>query len=94
MYLKSTVLTVHFKRSGNGRNRGNTVMNSQRTGVEHGMPAGLVGRLLAEEDGVTAIEYGLLAALIVVAAIGALTATGGSLEAMYTFWSGAVVAAL
>jgi pilus assembly protein Flp/PilA len=49
---------------------------------------------LADESGVTAIEYGLLAALIAVAAIGGISATGASLEALYTTWSSAVVAAL
>jgi pilus assembly protein Flp/PilA len=35
------------------------------------------------EDGATAIEYGLIAALVSVAAIGALTAMGGSLSTMF-----------
>jgi pilus assembly protein Flp/PilA len=69
-------------------------MNDQRLSVEHGTAPSLVLRLLTEEDGVTAIEYGLMAALIVVTIIGALTATGNSLELMFTFWSGVVVAAL
>ncbi len=38
---------------------------------------------LNNEDGATAIEYGLIAALVSVAAIGALTAMGDSLEAMF-----------
>ena len=49
---------------------------------------------LAGESGVTAIEYGLLSALIAVAIIGAVSATGTALGAMYTAWSAAVVAAL
>ena len=48
----------------------------------------------ADECGVTAIEYGLLAALIAVAIVGAVSATGTSLGAVYTDWSTAVVAAL
>ncbi len=36
-----------------------------------------------DESGATAIEYGLIAALVSVAAIGALTAMGGSLETMF-----------
>ena len=36
-----------------------------------------------EDSGTTSIEYGLIAALVSVAAIGALTATGGSLNTMY-----------
>ena len=49
---------------------------------------------LAEESGVTAIEYSLLAALITVTIIGAARATGTSLTAVYNYWSAAVVAAL
>ena len=37
-----------------------------------------------DESGATAIEYGLIAALVSVAAIGALTAMGGSLNTMFT----------
>ncbi len=38
---------------------------------------------LNDEDGATAIEYGLIAALVSVAAIGALTAMGNSLSTMF-----------
>jgi pilus assembly protein Flp/PilA len=51
-------------------------------------------KLVAEEQGVTAIEYGLLAALISVVCIAAFKFTGTSLSAMYTMWSSAVIAAL
>jgi len=51
-------------------------------------------RGLAADSGVTAIEYGLLAALIAVAIIGAVSATGTSLTALYDYWSAAVIAAL
>lgn len=37
-----------------------------------------------EEDGATAIEYGLIAGLIAVAVIGALTALGTDLTTMFT----------
>jgi pilus assembly protein Flp/PilA len=40
-------------------------------------------RLLKDESGATMIEYGLIAALISVAAITALTAMGGSLKTMF-----------
>ena len=50
--------------------------------------------LLKDESGATAIEYGLIAALVSVAAIGALTAMGGSLTTMFTSVSGALDAAL
>jgi pilus assembly protein Flp/PilA len=46
------------------------------------------------EQGVTAIEYGLLAALIVVTCIGAFSATGTSLTEIYDFWTQTVIAAL
>lgn len=38
---------------------------------------------LRDESGATAIEYGLIAALVSVAAIGALTAMGNSLQTMF-----------
>jgi pilus assembly protein Flp/PilA len=40
--------------------------------------------LLKEENGATAIEYGLIAALIAVVAVTALTAVGGSLTSVFT----------
>lgn len=49
---------------------------------------------LADESGVTAIEYGLLSALIAVTVIGAVSATGTSLLTLYDSWSAAVIAAL
>jgi pilus assembly protein Flp/PilA len=49
---------------------------------------------VADDQAVTAIEYGLLAALIVVIAIVGINATGTSLSALYTLWTGAVIAAL
>jgi pilus assembly protein Flp/PilA len=39
--------------------------------------------LLKDEDGATAIEYGLIAALISVAAIGAMTALGTQLSTLF-----------
>ena len=44
----------------------------------------IIKKLHKDESGATAIEYGLIAALVSVAAIGALTAMGGSLDAMFT----------
>lgn len=43
-----------------------------------------------DEVGATAIEYGLIAALVSVAAIGALTAMGGSLRTMFNSVSSAL----
>ena len=42
-----------------------------------------VTKVLKDESGATAIEYGLIAALVSVAAIAALTAMGSSLETMF-----------
>ena len=42
--------------------------------------AKIFNKLFKNEKGATAIEYGLIAALIAVAAIGALSAVGGSLK--------------
>jgi two-component system, NarL family, nitrate/nitrite response regulator NarL len=50
--------------------------------------------LWRDDDGVAAIEYGLLAALIAVVCIAAFNTTGASLHAVWDYWSAAVVAAL
>lgn len=47
------------------------------------MTTKLFKELLADESGAVAIEYGLLAALVSVAAIGALTAMGSSLQDIF-----------
>ncbi|BCF98020.1 fimbrial protein [Paraburkholderia sp. PGU19] len=44
----------------------------------------LIRAFACEEDGVTAIEYGLLAALIAVAIIGGATLVGTNLNTMFT----------
>ena len=41
-------------------------------------------KMIKNEDGATAIEYGLIAALIAVAAIGAMTGIGSSLNSTFT----------
>ncbi|HEX4294256.1 MAG TPA: Flp family type IVb pilin [Rhizomicrobium sp.] len=43
-----------------------------------------IARFFANEDGATAIEYGLIAALIAVVVIGAVTAVGTQLSATFT----------
>ena len=48
----------------------------------------LFKNLIANEDGATAIEYGLIAALIAVAAITAMGALGNSLSNTFTMVSG------
>ena len=45
---------------------------------------------VADESGATAIEYGLIAALVSIAAIGALTAVGSQLDTTFTAISGAL----
>lgn len=42
-----------------------------------------VRRFIKNDSGATAIEYGLIAALISIAAIGAMTAMGESLDTMF-----------
>jgi pilus assembly protein Flp/PilA len=43
----------------------------------------MIKRFLMEEDGVTAIEYGLIAGLIAVVIIGVLISVGGSLNSIF-----------
>jgi pilus assembly protein Flp/PilA len=42
-----------------------------------------IKNFLSDESGATAIEYGLIAALVSVAAITALTSLGGSLKSIF-----------
>lgn len=51
-------------------------------------------RLMKDESGVTMIEYGLIAALVSVVAILALTSMGTSLTAMFNFVSNALTQAV
>ncbi len=53
-----------------------------------------LNRFIEDQSGATAIEYGLIAALVSVAAITALTALGGSLDVMFTTVSAALTAAV
>jgi pilus assembly protein Flp/PilA len=50
----------------------------------------LFARFVRDESGATAIEYGLIAALIAVVIIGAVTAVGTSLKTTFTSVSTAV----
>ena len=54
----------------------------------------ILKKIRKDESGATAIEYGLIAALVSVAAIGALTAMGNSLNQMFTTVSTALSAAV
>ncbi len=47
-------------------------------------------KLIRNEDGATAIEYGLLAALIAVAIIGTVTTIGTNLNTTFTTVSGSL----
>lgn len=47
-------------------------------------------RFMREEEGVTAIEYGLIAFLIAVVIIGAVTAVGLDLQAVFNAISAAI----
>ncbi len=52
----------------------------------------ILKKIRKDESGATAIEYGLIAALVSVAAIRVLTAMGGSLQTMFMTVSGAIAA--
>ncbi len=51
-------------------------------------------RFMRDEDGVTAIEYGLIAALIAVVIIASVQAVGTNLSAVFTYISDKLSAAL
>jgi pilus assembly protein Flp/PilA len=57
------------------------------------MKLNTLDKIFKDESGATAIEYGLIAALVSVAAITALQALGGSLDDMFTTVSDALDAA-
>jgi pilus assembly protein Flp/PilA len=42
-----------------------------------------IKKFIADDSGVTAIEYGLIAALVAVAAVSAFTALGGKLSSVF-----------
>ncbi|MBK5091586.1 Flp family type IVb pilin [Paraburkholderia domus] len=49
-----------------------------------GIDAARIKRFVSDEQGVTAIEYGLIASLIAVVIIGAVTLVGTDLNAVFT----------
>jgi pilus assembly protein Flp/PilA len=57
-------------------------------GLVEGKGSRIVRRLTEDRRGVTAIEYGLIAALIAIAAIGAMTALGTSLSDTFSLVAG------
>jgi pilus assembly protein Flp/PilA len=50
----------------------------------------LIARMLKDESGATAIEYGLIAALICVAIVGGLANLGANMDTTYTKISSAM----
>jgi len=54
----------------------------------------ILKKIRKDESGATAIEYGLIAALVSVAAIGALTAMGTSLNTMFQMVSNELLKAV
>ncbi len=50
----------------------------------------LFARFIRDDSGATAIEYGLIAALISVVIIGAVSAVGGNLQTTFTSISNAL----
>ncbi len=53
-----------------------------------------IGQLAQSDEGVTAIEYGLIAALIAVAIIISVTLVGSQLAAVFTSIAGSLSAAI
>ena len=64
-------------------------MNRTKTGVAHAMKT-LVRRFSGDESGATAIEYGLIVALIFLAILGAVTSYTESASDMYSDISSAL----
>ncbi len=54
----------------------------------------LISRFVKDDGGATAIEYGLICALVSVAAIAALAAMGQSLESLFNLVSSALTSAV
>ena len=73
-------------------NRGGVAVRGDQL-KEVAMRIDILKKIGKDESGATAIEYGLIAALVSVAAIGALTAMGTSLNAMFTTVSGVLAGA-
>ena len=72
------VFTPNHVQDGSGR-LASWALSKQR---EFGMKT--LFKFLNDESGATAIEYGLIAALIAVGIIGVLTAVGGELQTTFT----------
>lgn len=61
-------------------------LSPEQTGTqtEEVIMKNLFSRFISNESGATAIEYGLIAALISVVLVGVLTALGGDIQATFT----------
>lgn len=57
-----------------------------------GGPISAMGELARDGRGATAIEYGLLAALMAVMVIGSLTMFGDAMADLYTYYTDAIAA--
>ena len=66
---------------GHKRSDGLEAVNSVVLGAKH--MKSLINRFVKDESGATAIEYGLIAALIAVAAISALSSLGDQVEGTF-----------
>jgi pilus assembly protein Flp/PilA len=69
---------------------GNGVFNERKANMKLVQS---IKKFVREEDGVTAIEYGLIAALIAVVIIAAVQIVGTQLRAVFTTIGGALTAA-
>ena len=59
-----------------------------------GRVRGRLAKFGAAEDGATAVEYGLIAALIVVVVLLAIVGVGGAVDELYRYVSGEAGAAM
>ena len=72
--------------------RGRSKVGTCRTGVNQSeaLMKKLISRLVSSESGVTAIEYGLIAALVAVVIIGAVSTMGSSLSTTFSSVAGSL----
>lgn len=76
------------------KSRGSQVELGTILGWERVIMTKLVARFAKDESGATAIEYGLIAALISVGLVAILTTVGGDLVAIFTAVSAALQGAI
>ena len=83
--VQSTPVVSLPSSPGHHRIRGVRALTQKEASVAH-----FFKRYLGNESGATAIEYGLIAALIAVAIIAAVTSVGTSLQATFTTVAGSM----